>query len=89
MNSVINLPDGRVNFVEEFKLQKNCEINLLIKAFLGLVGGLVYVSFSLPKWQAVKMFFFAPCFVEQCSKLMFQLIAVHYSVTLCSLNTVV
>ena len=92
MNSVINLPDGQVNFVEEFKLQKNCEINLLIKAFLGLVEmifGLVYVSFSLPKWQAVKMFFFAPCFVEQCSKLMFQLIAVHYSVTLCSLNTVV
>ena len=92
MNSVINLPDGRVNFVEEFKLQKNCEINLLIKAFLGLVEmifGLVYVSFSLSKWQAVKMFFFAPCFVEQCSKLMFQLIAVHYSVTLCSLNTVV
>ena len=37
VNSVINLPDGRVNFVEEFKLQKNCEINLLIKAFLGLV----------------------------------------------------
>ena len=92
MNSVINLPDGRVNFAEEFKLQKNCEINLLIEAFLGLVEmifGLVYVSFSLPKWQAVKMFFFAPCFVEQCSKLMFQLIAVHYSVTLCSLNTVV
>ena len=92
VNSVINLPDGRVNFVEEFKLQKNCEINLLIKAFLGLVEmifGLVYVSFSLPKWQAVKMFFFAPCFVEQCSKLMFQLITVHYSVTLCSLNTVV
>ena len=92
MNSVINLPDGQVNFVEEFKLQKNCEINLLIKAFLGLVEmifGLVYVSFSLPKWQAVKMFFFAPCFVEQCSKLMFQLIAVHYSVTLCSLNIVV
>ena len=92
MNSVINLPDGRVNFDEEFKLQKNCEINLLIKAFLGLVEmifGLVYVSFSLPKWQAVKMFFFAPCFVEQCTKLMFQLIAVHYSVTLCSLNTVV
>ena len=48
MNSVINLPDGRVNFVEEFKLQKNCEINLLIRAFLGLVEmifGLVYVSF--------------------------------------------
>ena len=45
VNSVINLPDGQVNFFEEFKLQKNCEINLLIKTFWGL---------------AVKMTFFAP-----------------------------
>ena len=63
VNSVINLPDGQVNFFEEFKLQKNCEINLLIKTFFGLVEmifGLVNVSFSLPKWQAVKMTFFAP-----------------------------
>ena len=38
VNSVINLPDGQVNFFEEFKLQKNyCELNLLIKTFLGLV----------------------------------------------------
>ena len=37
VNSVINLPDGQVNFFEEFKLQKNFEINLLIKTFLGLV----------------------------------------------------
>ena len=65
VNSVINLPDRQVNFFEEiFKLQKNCEINLLIKTFLGLVEmilGLVNVSFSLPEWQAVKMTFFAPC----------------------------
>ena len=57
VNSVLNLPDGQVRFVEEFKLQKNCEINLLIKTFLGLVEmmfGLVNVSFSLPEWQAVK-----------------------------------
>ena len=63
-NSVINLPDGQVKFFEEYKLQKNCEINLLIKKFLGLVEmtfGLVNVSFSLPEWQAVKMTFFAPC----------------------------
>ena len=63
VNSVINLPNGQVNFFEEFKLQKNCEINLLIKTFLGLVEmmfGLVNVSFSLPEWQAVKMTFFAP-----------------------------
>ena len=37
VNSVFNLPDGQLNFFEEFKLQKNCEINLLIKTFLGLV----------------------------------------------------
>ena len=56
VNSVINLPDGQVNFFEEFTLQKNCEINLLIKTFLGLVEmifGLVIVSFSLPKRQVV------------------------------------
>ena len=52
VNSVINWPDnGQVNIFEEFKLQKNCEINLLIKTFCGLVEmmfGLVNVSFSLP-----------------------------------------
>ena len=57
VNSVLYLPDGQVKFFEEFKLQKNCEINLLIKTFLGLVN----ISFSLPEWQAVKMTFFAPC----------------------------
>ena len=63
VNSVINLPNGQVNFFEEFKLQKNCEINLLIKTFWGLVEmifGLVNVNFSLSEWQAVKMTFFAP-----------------------------
>ena len=62
-NSVINLPDSQVKFFEEFKLQKNREIHLLIKTFLGLVEmmfGLVNVGFSLPEWQAVKMTFFAP-----------------------------
>ena len=64
VNSVINLPNGQVKFVEEFNLHKNCEINLLTKTFLGLVEmmfGLVNVSFSLPEWQAVKLTFFAPC----------------------------
>ena len=58
VNSVINLPDRQVKLFEEFKLQKNCEINLLIKTFLRLVEmmfELVSVSFSLPKWQAVKL----------------------------------
>ena len=27
VNSVFNLPDGQVMFIEEFKLQKNCKIN--------------------------------------------------------------
>ena len=63
VNSVINLPDGQMKLFEDFKLQKNCEINVLIKAFLGLVEmmfGLAYASLSLPEWQAVKMTFFAP-----------------------------
>ena len=63
VNSVINLSNGQVKFFEEFKLRKNCEINLLIKTFLGLVEmlfGLVNVRLSLPEWQAVKMTFFAP-----------------------------
>ena len=63
VKSVINFPDRQVNFFDEFKLQKNCEINLLIKTFFGLVemilNGLVNASFSLPELQA--MAFFAPC----------------------------
>ena len=58
VSSVIDLPDGQKKFFEEFKLQKK-SINLLIKAFWGLVG-LVNVSFSLPEWQAEKMTFLAP-----------------------------
>ena len=27
VNSVFDLPEGQVKFFEEFKLQKNCEIN--------------------------------------------------------------
>ena len=56
-SSVINMPDGQVKFFEEFKLQKYCQINLLIKTFLGLVEmmfGLVNVSFSCKT-------FFVPC----------------------------
>ena len=68
VNCVINLPNGQVKLFEEFKLQKNCEINLLINTFLGLVEmmfGILNVSFSLPKWQAVKITFFAPCLGEK------------------------
>ena len=63
VNSVFNLPDGQVMFFEEFKSQKNCEINSARQKLFGLVemtSGLVNASFSLPEWQAVKMIFFAP-----------------------------
>ena len=62
VNSVI-----KVKFFEKIKLQKNCEINLLMKTFGGLVKmmfGLVNVSYNLPEWQAVKMTFFAPCYLN-------------------------
>ena len=71
INGPIDLPKGQVKFFEEFKLQKYCEINLLIKTFLGLVKmmfRLVNVSFSLHEWQAVKMTFFAPWVFKQKEK---------------------
>ena len=52
-NSVLNLPDGQVKYFEEFKVQKNCEINSTHQKILGLVEmmfGLVNASFSLPEW---------------------------------------
>ena len=64
VSSVCNLPDRQVKFFEEFKLQRTVKSILLIKMFWGLVEmmfGLVYASFSLPKWKALKMTFFAPC----------------------------
>ena len=39
---------------------------LLVEKLFGLVemtSGLVSASFSLFEWQAVKMIFFAPCFI--------------------------
>ena len=57
VNSVINLPDGQVKFFEEFQLQKNCEINLLIKTFLGLAEmmfGLEDVCFTCPNGKLQK-----------------------------------
>ena len=52
VNSVINLSDGQVKFFfEEFKLQKNCEINPNIKTFLGLAEmmfGLVMLASACP-----------------------------------------
>ena len=51
VNSVINLSDEQVKFFEEFKLQKNYEINLNMKTFLGLAEmmfGLVMLVSACP-----------------------------------------
>ena len=56
---------------------------LLVKRFWGLVEmtcGLVNASFSLPKWQAVKTIFFAPCIV------LFSLLLRTIVVTKCELH---
>ena len=63
VDSVFNWPDGQVKFFEEFTVQMYCQINLLMKTFSGLVEMMswpVNVRFSLPKWQAVEIIFFAP-----------------------------
>ena len=58
VNSILNLPDGRVFFSGEFKLPKNCNQSCSSNFF-----GLVHGSYSLPECQAVKLTFFAPCFL--------------------------
>ena len=35
VNSVLNLPDGQGKFFEEFKFQKNCEINSAHESVFG------------------------------------------------------
>ena len=60
VNSVFNLPDGQVIFFEEFEKQKNCEINSAVqKAF-----GLVEMTSGLVNGKAVKMIFFATCYLS-------------------------
>ena len=49
VNSVLHLPDGQVSFLGEFKL------SILLVNFWS-----VHARYSLPKWQAVKLTFFAP-----------------------------
>ena len=66
-NSVFNLPDGQVMFLRNSNNRRTVKSILLVKKLLGLVelmSGLVNASFSLPKCQAVKMIFFAPCSVS-------------------------
>ena len=64
VNSVFNLPDGQEwCFLRNWNNRRTVKSILLVKKFLGLVemtSKLVNASFSLLKWQAVKMIFFAP-----------------------------
>ena len=63
VNSVFNLPGGQVIFLRNSNNRRTVRLILLFKKLLGLVemtSGLVNVSFSLPKCQAVKVIFFAP-----------------------------
>ena len=62
VNSVINLPDGHVNFLGGNSNYRRTVINPAHQIFGGLVEmnfGLVHASYSLPEWQAVKLTFFA------------------------------
>ena len=55
---------GKWCFLRNSNNRKTVKSFRLVKKRLGLVemtSGLVSVSFSLLKWQAVKMIFFAPC----------------------------
>ena len=64
VNSVINLPDGQVNFLGRNSNYRRTVINPAHQIFGGLVEmtfGLVHASYSLPEWQAVKLTFFAHC----------------------------
>ena len=58
--SVFKLPDGQLKFFGEIKSQRT-ESNLLIMLqVVEMTFGLLHASFSLPKWQAVKLPFFSP-----------------------------
>ena len=64
VNSVINLPDGQVNFLGGNSNYRRTVINPAHQIFGGLLEmtlALVHASYSLPEWQAVKLTFFAPC----------------------------
>ena len=56
---VLNLPDGQVLFFGEVQIQSGQSKRVL--GIVRLTCGLVHAIYSLPKWQAVKLIFFAPC----------------------------
>ena len=59
VNSVRNLPNRRVTFLGEFKLQKNCNQSCSSYFFrlVEMTFGQVNTRHSLPEWQAVKLTF--------------------------------
>ena len=60
----LTCPVGKLSFTRNSNYRRTVKSILPIKMFLGLVEmtfGLVYASFSLPKWQALKVTFYAPC----------------------------
>ena len=63
---VLNLPDGQVLFWGGNSNYRRIVINPANQRVLGLVEmtcGLLHASYSLPKWQAVKLTFFASCMI--------------------------
>ena len=64
VNSVLNLPNGQVKFfwgiqiTEELWNHYSAHQNVF--GLVEMTFGLIYASFSLPEWQALKMTFFAP-----------------------------
>jgi len=63
VNSVLNLPDGQVKFLgnSNHKEAKNqCCLSTNSLGLGKMTFGLVHASYSLRKWQAVKLTFFAP-----------------------------
>ena len=61
---LLTCPMSKWSFLRNLNNRRTVRSILLFQKLLGLVEimpGLVNVGFSLPKWQAVKMIFFAPC----------------------------
>ena len=60
----VTCPTGKWSILRNSTYRRTRKSILLIKKFWGLdemTFGLVNATFSLPKWQAVKMTFFEPC----------------------------
>ena len=56
-NSVLNLPNGQLSFLGEFKLQKtcnqSCSTNFFRRVEMTFRLTEVHASYNLPEWQAV------------------------------------